>query len=262
MTLLAGMSAATAGEMVEPTLPPAPEPAKKISGSLAFDAYSHFISYGADVWDDGDEFGNFAFNPSLELTFDLGGGLSASLGTWWDVNDKGGDSFGGHLEEIDVWAGLSYTKGIYTVSATYQQWYYGDSTEEILDLGLAIDTFLSPSLTIHQRIDAGASGGDEGTIAVLGLEHGFEAGPVSFSVPLNVAYFITDDFHGPGADSGFGYASLGLGASVPLEFMSDSLGGDWAFNAGLTYYVTNDDVVIGDPEDSFLVTNFGISCDF
>ncbi len=246
----------------------APEPAPAddvVSGVLKLDFYSHFISYGADVWGDGSSMSDPTFNPMLELAFALPADFTFTLGTWWDVNSKnGGNSspIGGRIQEIDVWTGLSYTYDKFTVGVTYQAWMYGSTTEDILDVKFAYDTFLAPSLTFHNRLDPGASGGNNGTVAVLGLSHGFDLGPVTFSVPLNIAYFLDDDFHAGSTDDGFGFVSLGLGASLPLTpYIGESFG-DWTLNGGLTYYFTDDEVIPNNPQDDFLTANLGVALSF
>ncbi|MDF1740388.1 MAG: hypothetical protein P1U86_14605 [Verrucomicrobiales bacterium] len=266
LPFLIGASLATAGDydpkgpIVDKSPPPFEE--KEIGVSLSFDAYSHFISYGADVWGDGSNAGNYGFNPSLEFSFPITDDLSLTLGTWWDVNDKGVSPIGGQLQEVDVWTGLAYDMGFVEVSTTYQQWIYGSQTEQILDFGFAFDLPLSPSVTVHNRLDAGASGGDTGTVVVVGAEHGFDLGPVSITLPVGVAFFATEGFHGVGGDTGFGYASGGINASVPMAFMDSALGGEWAFNAGVTYYHTDNSVTVNNPESDFIVTNFGVGVSF
>lgn len=258
--LAAGVCGVATAGITEPA-PIAPAPAESVmSGVLSFDFNSHFISYGADVWKDGSSLDEWAFNPLLELTWALPGNFSASLGAWADVNSKGtASSFGGSLQELDVWAGLAYTYEKLTVGVTYQNWIYGGGTEDILDIKFSYDTFLSPSLTIHNRLDEGASGGDTGTVLVLGLSHDVEAGPVTFSFPFNIAYFVEDGFHG--GDDGFGYCSLGASASIPISFIGEMYG-SWSLNAGLTYYITSDDVIPGNPDEDFLTAMVGVKCEF
>ncbi|TAG09173.1 MAG: hypothetical protein EAZ42_07800 [Verrucomicrobia bacterium] len=267
-----------------------------VSGMLKLDFNTHFISYGADVWGDGSSMSDPGFNPNLELYFALPGDLTLTLGTWWDVNSKGDSPIGGRLQEVDVYAGLSYSIDKLTIGLTYQAWMYanaeGSNTEDILDLKFSYDTFLSPSLTIHQRLDQGAANGDEGTVIVLGLSHSIEAGPATISFPLNIAYFPTGGFHqnfvaaDPGkpaipasfgvaaedavdptpqideADTGFGYASLGVAASLPLSPLIGDSFGDWSLNAGLTYFVTNSDIIPNNPSDSFLTASLGVALSF
>ncbi len=285
--------AAHAGEPEMMTTAPAPSPVEDIvSGVLKLDFNSHFISYGADVWGDGSSMSDPTFNPMIELAFALPNDFTFTLGTWWDVNSKIDSSIGGRIQEVDVWAGLSYTYDKFTVGLTYQAWMYGSDTEDILDLKFAYDTFLSPSLTIHQRLDQGAAVGDEGTVIVLGLSHTIEAGPMSISFPINIAYFPTDGYHqnpvaatpfvpavppsfgDPGspaipaaaaieeADSGFGYVSVGVAASLPLTPYIGEAFGDWALNGHLTYYFTDDDVIPNNPKDNSLTAGIGLSLAF
>ena len=262
----AGATGLESAGISEPTpVVVAPPSEDVISGVLKLDFNSHFISYGADVWGDGSSMSDPTFNPMLELAFALPADITFTLGTWWDVNSKIDSAIGGRVQEVDVWAGLSYTYGKLTMSATYQAWMYGSDTENILDIKFAYDTFLSPSLTIHQRLDQGAAVGDEGTVLVLGLSHSMEAGPVTLSFPVNIAYFLTDDFHNPllvGADDGFGFVSIGVAASLPLTPYIGDAYGDWSLNGGLTYYITDDDVIPNNPQDSFLTANIGLAVNF
>ncbi len=232
----------------------------KTSGTLNFDLNSHFISYGADVWKDGQSLDSPTFNPSLELALKLPCDLTATLGTWMDVNNHTTSNLGGDIQEIDLWAGLSYTYDKFTFSGTYQAWNYASATEEVVDFKIAYDTFLSPSLTIHNRIEEGGSGGNNGTILVFGVSKGFEAGPVSISVPLGLAYFLEDDFHGSSIDSGIGYGTIGLNATLPLAAISEDYG-KWNLHGGLTYYITSGDVV-GNPDDQFVTANLGVGVAF
>ncbi len=261
------LTAGTAIAGTETVAAPAPvEPAEDgcISAVLTLAANSHFISYGNDVWNDGSSMSNLGFNPSLEYSFDLPADFTLTLGTWWDVNDgkeTGVDSLiGGNIQEIDLWTGLSYSIDKFTIGATYQAWIYGSKTEDIIDVKVAYDTFLSPSLTLHNRINEGASGGDNGSILVAGLSHTFELGPVSISTPLNVAYAFDTGFHGPTSDNGYGYTSVGLQAAYPLEFLGDCYG-EWSLIGGLSYYWTDTTFTLDD-QNHFATYNFGLSASF
>ncbi len=105
---------------------------------------------------------------------------------------------------------------------------------------------------------------------MLGLSHSVEAGPVTVSFPFSLAYFVDDGFHQAAADSGLGYGSIGVKASVPLTSIIGEAYGDWSLNAGVTLYVTDDDVIgpgvagvgVQNPEDTFVVTNIGLSLSF
>lgn len=271
LALATGVASAGTTETVTAPVAPAP-PADVVSGVLNLDFNSHFVSYGSDVWSDGDSMSEPNFNPMVELSFALPANFTATLGTWWDVNSKnGGDSspLGGRIQEVDVWGGLGYTIGDFTAKVTYQAWMYAGGTEDILDVTLSYKCFLSPSLTIHNRLDdggiAGSPGdaggaGDEGTVLVGAISYSFEAGPVTISFPLNVAFFCTDDYHAPDADTGFGYGSIGATASYPLEFLSAA--GNWSIHGGLTYFLTSQDVIPGNIEGDFLTWNAGLTLTF
>lgn len=231
------------------------EAGSKISGNLNLDFNTNFMSYGLDVWGTG-TFDDAIFNPSFDLTWDLGGGWSVYGGTWWDVNNNADTNISDVIQEIDVWVGVGYTYEKLSVSLTYQEWMYASDAERIVDLAIGYDTFLSPSLTIHGRVD-GNGGQDEGAVFLLGIEHGIDVGTVSLSFPLNVG-FVTEDYYVDG-EGGFGYVSAGIGASIPLPISSAY--GDWSLNAGLTYYYT-DDEVIANPDDHILTSMVGVSVAF
>ncbi|MEO5916719.1 MAG: hypothetical protein ABIS50_21000 [Luteolibacter sp.] len=254
---------AFAGEEKPTTMAPAPVAEDVISGVLTLSANSHFISYGNDVWKDGSSMSDLGFNPSLEFTIKLPENFSLILGTWWDVNSKGAPSLGGDIQEIDVWAGIGYTYDKFSITTTYQAWNYNKGTEQILDVKLAYACFLSPSLTFHNRLDEGGSGGADGTIAVLGLSHSIEAGPFSISFPVNFAAIVCDNYYGgaAGSDSGYAYTSIGAQASYPLAFMGETYG-KWALTGGLTQYWTNGPVIPGNPTNQFLTYNFGLTAAF
>jgi hypothetical protein len=266
ISTLLGTAASMAGEAETTTTTVAPvESESKFSGTLNLDLNSHFVSYGFDVWGDGNDLEGPTFNPSLELTWALPANFTAILGTWWDVNGKIPSAIGGKLQEIDVWAGLGYKIGDLSITGLYQNWIYGSANEQIVDIKFAYDCFLSPSLVIHNRVDPGASGGNNGTILVAGVSHSIEAGPVTFSFPLNIAFFLDDDFHPASIDSGLGYGSLGVTATYGLTFLGEDYG-SWNLHGGLTYYVTDSDVVgnsrAGRPDNDFLTANIGIGCAF
>lgn len=238
------------------TAPVSAEPEDRLSGNLNLVLDSNFMSYGLDVWGTG-TFDDALFHPSFDLTWDLGGGFSLYGGTWWDVNNNADTNISDSIQEIDVWVGASYVWEKLSVSLTYQEWMYASDSERIVDLGIAYDTILSPSLVIHGRVD-GNGAQEEGAVFVLGVGHSFDVGPVTLDVPLNVG-LVTEDYYQDG-EGGFGYVSSGLGASIPLSFISEAYG-SWSANAGLTYYYTDPDV-IGNPDDHILTGTLGVSVAF
>jgi len=270
------LSAGTAFAGTEP-MAPAPAAAEEdvISAVLKLDANSHFVSYGKDVWADGSSMSRMEFNPMLEFTFKLPENFALTVGTWWDVTAKGDDLFlgngdpypsiGGAIYEIDLWTGISYTYDKFTIGATYQAWIYGDAVEQIVDVKLAYATLLSPSLTFHNRVSEGASGGDNGTVAVLGLSHTINAGPVAISFPFNVAATLTDDYNrldvDGGSDTGYAYTSLGIQAAYPLAFLGSTYG-DWSVTGGLTQYWSDAGALPNNPKNQFLAYNVGLAAAF
>jgi hypothetical protein len=224
-----------------------------ITGNLSLNLDSHFVSFGQDVWSGGSGVKNILFHPSLELNKQVTSDFKLILGTWWDVNDVVPSSIGNRVQEVDVWMGGAYTTGILTTTALYQQWMYNNQNEQAGELKFAVDTFLKPSLLIHQRF---ATGYKDGTVAVLSAAYDFKAGPVSFSVPAAVEY-ETKGYHPGGTKAGIGYGSLGLTGSVPVDFVSK----DATFSMGVTGYTTNTDCIL-DAKKSFLTYTTGISIPF
>jgi hypothetical protein len=250
---LAGLVHAAAGS----DLQEAPTPF--VSGTLDLSGNTHFVSYGQDIWGTGNDWGHNSpiFNPSIELTLDLGKGWSGMLGTWWDVNRNAPSDIGNAIQEVDVWAGVGYGVGDFSFTLLYQEWLYAGQSERIVDFVIGYDHWLNPSLTLHGRVDHDI-GPDfkNGLTTVLGVAPGKDFGPVSVSLPLNVA-FDTDGMHG--GDAGFSFASAGIDASVPLTFVTK---GNWSLNGGIAVYHTDDDVIVGNPDDTFVTARLGVSLGF
>ncbi len=263
-------AALAAGALATPMLA-APKAEAQVSGVAGADFYTHFVSYGFDVWGAGTDFGdNATFNPYAEIAFEIED-FSIVIGTWWDVNDNAPSSIGGHLQEVDVYFGVGYTYERFSFGITYQDWVYGGGTEKILDLSVGFDDSglygdseiaLNPSFVAHKRVGSTNITGDtNGWAFVFGIEPGFtlvesEDFTVDASIPVSLA-FGTDDFY---AESGFGFFSVGLAVSAPLVFIPEEYG-EWSVGAGLTLYVTDEDA-IGNPDDTFLVGNVGFSVAF
>lgn len=252
-----------------------PEIGSRISGVIGADIYSHFVSYGQDVWAEGDAFsGSDTLNPYAEIgiAFD---GFDFAVGLWGDVNDNAPESIGGNIQEIDFYLGVSKSFGDLTAGVTYQAWQFGGGTEHILDISLGYDDAalwgdsgftLAPSLTIHNRIGNTANEGvsDSGTVLVFGAELPIgipEDFPVSVSFPVALGIVLEEDYFIDGGDSGLGFFSAGASFGYSLNEIIDPSFGDWSLNAGVTVYVTEEDVY-QNPEDTFVVYNFGASMAF
>ena len=235
--------------------------AKAFSGWVSFDLNSHFISYGADIWGGGTSWDRGVFNPSAELAWASPiKGLSVVVGTWWDVNNNTKSSIGGYIQEIDVWAGLSYSWHDLSLTVLYQAWNYGGDTEQILDVILKYNnnTFLNPALTIHNRLDPGAAeggGGNDGTFFVPNISYNIKLWVFTITPSFAIG-FCTDDFHG--GDGGYGYLTVGLNGSVPIPYLP----GSWELHGGVAYYNTNKDVIPSNPDSNFVTGNVGIKLSF
>lgn len=234
---------------------PAPLPTAEpfVTGSLSLAYNTHFISYGQDIWNSGNTLSDSTINPSAELVFDLGSGLKAYLNAWADVNNEAVSDIGGDFNEVDLGAGFYYTKDKFKYTLGYGAWMYGKQIEHIVDLKVAYsDGFWNPFLMLHGRVGDQLVGFDTGLVAQVGISPGTTLGPVSLSFPVAVS-FDTDGFHG--GDSGFAYASVGVGASYPLSKKT-------SLNLGATYYYTSDDVIPSNPDEDFVTGSAGISFAF
>ncbi|MEO0514242.1 MAG: hypothetical protein AAF086_02965 [Planctomycetota bacterium] len=246
-------------------------PESRVSGVVGADIYSHFVSYGIDVWAEGDAFsGSETFNPYAEVSIDFDT-FSFTLGAWGDINDNAESGLGGDVQEIDVYAGIGFGVDKFSFGVTYQEWFYASQSEDILDIsigfddtGLISDDFaLSPAVTIHNRVSG--DGLEEGTIIVFGVEPGFtildsEAYTIDMSIPVNVAWVLDDEYFIADGDDGLGFVSVGAAFGMPLDMIPSEYGA-WALNAGVTLYITEDEVY-NNPDDTFLVYNLGLSLAF
>jgi hypothetical protein len=250
-------------------------PGEKWTVSLGYDFSSHFMSYGDDVWGAGDDlFGqertNFAW---ADFVVDAGP-IDLNFGAWGDINDNATSGLGGEIQEIDVYAGASMPVDDFTLSATYQEWYYGADEERIVDLGvsyddtglIAEDFALNPSFTAHFRVD-GNGAQDEAQAYVFGISPSFQltegSYPLTLGIPANVAYVSEnfDTFNGQAAgDSGM-YANIGASLSMPLSFIPEGYG-DWTGSATGKYWYADEDAYPGNPEETFPTAMFSISTTF
>src|SRR4029079_11543311 len=79
--------------------------------------------------------------------------------------------------------------------------------------------------------------------------------PVTLSVPMSAAFYLTDEFQG--GDSGFAYATIGIGASVPLSFIPEKFGA-WSVSGSLIYYCTETDALPFHQDAGFWVRKISI----
>ena len=256
---LAALVAGTFGStsLFAGTSPKAPAPVAPvkeepfITGNLSIFYDTHFISYGQDVWGAGMDWSDSLIHPSLELDFNLGGGATFYVNTWWDVNDLGVTTIGSNIQEVDVNTGFYFVSGKFKFQIGYGAWMYGSQTEHIIDGKVSYnDGVINPFVAVHGRV-ADDIPFDTGVVGQVGFAPGTTLGPVALSFPVAVS-FDTDNFHG--GDAGFAYVSAGVSATIPLtKQISASL--------GVTYYHTNPDV-IPNVDDDFVTGSAGFVVTF
>lgn len=240
------------GKAPAPAVTPAPE-TPFVTGTLGLTVNTHFNSYGQDIWAAGNSFSDPLFNPMLELNFDLGGGWTGIIGTWWDVNDNAPTTIGSSIQEIDVWGGFAYTMDKWKFTLLYQSWNYASQIEHIVDLKIAYnDGVLNPFLMLHGRTGIEIPGFDEGLVAQLGIGPSKTVGYFTFSFPVSVS-FDTDGFHS--GDAGFAWAQAGVNITYAI---SKHL----SMGVGVAYNYTNSDVIPTNPDESFVSGSAGLTLTF
>jgi len=232
-----------------------PESPPLMTGTLSLLMDSHFVSYGQDVWGAGQSWEDPLFHPSLALNFNLTSNFTFFVGSWLDVNDnlESNSTLGNRVQEIDVWAGVSYALDKFKFTLINQYWNYGGNTEKIIDFRIDYKAPLNPYLLIHGRFDRGAAESfGEGVVVQTGISPTTELGPLSLSLPIALSY-DTHDYHG--GQAGFGFASVGLGATLPLSK-------NVALTASVDYFYTNDNVIVTNPDEGFVRGRAGVVINF
>ncbi len=248
------IGAAQAGTPAEVPPPVVPEP-PLISGTLSLLMDSHFVSYGQDIWGAGQSWEDPLFHPSLAVNFNLTSNFTFFVGTWMDINDNNDSSstLGNRVQEIDVWAGMSYTVDKFKFTLINQYWNYGGNTEKIIDFRVDYSGMLNPYLLLHGRFDRGAAVNfGEGLVVQVGINPTTKLGPVILSAPFALSY-DTYDYHG--GQAGFGFASAGLGATLPLSKHI-------SLTASVDYFYTNDNVIVTNPDEGFIRGRAGVVVTF
>jgi hypothetical protein len=237
---------------------------ENVSGSMGLSYNTNFVSYGLDVWGGGTDF--FGSRSTVfawgDVAFDFDP-VIVNVGVWADINDNAASSIGGNFQEIDWYAGATYTAGIFSLGATYQEWNYAADVERIVDLKVAWDDSgympisLAPSITWHIRID-GNGGQDEGSAVVASIAPSVPVGPASLAFPIGVGLFVDDDFQG-GTDGGLAYGYFGGSLGLPV---ASGAYGAWTLTTDLIYYTTDGDAIPGNVAGGFLTGSVGIKVAF
>jgi len=115
-----------------------------------------------------------------------------------------------------------------------------------------LDGFWSPFVAIHARPGIGSNIPlDTGVVGQIGFAPSKTWGALTLALPVTVS-FDTDNFHG--GDAGFAYVSAGLSATYAISKHV-------ALNLGVTYYHTNDSVIVN-PESDFVTGLAGFTVSF
>jgi len=121
------------------------------------------------------------------------------------------------------------------------------TTAQELNLKLAWDDSeafgawsMKPWVNLAIATENTAFGPDQGIGVQLGVGptlYATESESFTLTLPIEVGLSATDYYEGSdGENHGFGYASAGLLASIPLSFVPESAGA-WSVNVGAKYYV-------------------------
>ena len=196
----------------------------EVTASASLDFYNKYVWRGMLLDDD------CVLQPGFTIS-----ALGFEGGFWgsWDLqNDDGLNS-----DEVDGWIGYSYEiEGVtLSVGHTWYDFPETDTYSKELYLGVAVDTFLSPSVTWYHDYAEEASGGADGENVVLGINH---------SITLNEEYGLSLD--------------LSAEAGYNKGFFISGVGGHYMLNAGITIPLTENlaafpnvgySVPLGDLED-------------
>lgn len=181
--------------------------------------------------------------------------------------------------ESDLLAGFTLTKGKFSLATQYVFLTSpSDAYETVQELNFtftyddseAIGKFaLHPYALLAIETGAGASDGansDAGTYLELGIAPGFsfDVGktPVSITFPASVGLSLHDYYqNAAGDDDAFGFAQVGVKASVPLSFSSPY--GKWTLNAGVSaMYLGNHTTGFNSGQREVVIGTVGLQLNF
>ena len=271
--LASGDSRPTDSFAVQPvTEPPPAAGGVRFEGILSVDYKTHFVSYGRDIWGAGSSWSDDqagTINPWLNLTVatDL---VQVYAGAWMDINDNSDAAeIGSKIQEYDLWAGFTLTPGRFRTGMTYAEYFFLDQSDSVIDFWVAYADYgqffsrfgFNPTAKLHVR-DFGDAIGTKKAILVganpwLTLTPAMRY-PFSLSLPVETVYF-EKGFHG--GDEGLGYWSIGSILYVPLTQNPDAVL-NWSANIGLTWYLTDQEVIPTNPDENFVRGSIGLTVNF
>ena len=222
------------------------------------DFYSKYVWRGQLLNDD------YAFQPGVSTT--LG---NLTLGVWGslDMTDYANES--GNFTEVDYYA--DYTTALTDgVDISLGVIYYdfpqivGDTTE--IYVGLAFDTFLSPSITWYHDVDDVDDASYFSFAVGHSIEEAFDIGtdiPVGIDLGASLGYGNSNynkGYWGDGLETGGGFNDLALSLSLPFEM------GGWSVTPSFNYVTIidsdlRDDTTFGTASDHFF-TGISIGTSF
>lgn len=246
---------------LEEQAPVALTPVKSaFSVQLNLDCTSAYFYHGIVQEDTG-----FILQPAAKLTInvceqdDLK--VDAFIGMWNSLHGQRtaaqtqGD-FTEYWYEADLVGGVAFTSGKFSLAAQYAVLTSpSDAYETVqeLDFTVAYDDSealaawaLHPYALLAIETGADASDGansDPGTYLELGIAPGFSfdagATPVTIAFPVSIGLSLADYYqNAAGDDDTFGFAQIGVKASVPLPFAERY--GKWTLNAGVSALLLGD----------------------
>jgi hypothetical protein len=223
-----------------------------------------------------------AARVSLELAQHDDLSLSAFAGVWNSFGPNSGTTARQSLQdwyESDLIAGLTLTRGAVTVTASYTFLTSpSDAFETVEELGLTLslndsewlkEWALNPYATLALETGANASDGadsDPGLYLELGVSPGFTcnvgATPVTITFPASVGISLADYYQdAAGNDDTFGFAQLGVRASLPLH--SSPGAGTWTLTAGISQLFLGDNTrAFNQGDDTQTIAVIGLQASF
>jgi hypothetical protein len=175
--------------------------------------------------------------------------LNAYVGTWNSFHEKKTATSGTNSSwfESDLYGGLDFVVGKFTVGAVYTFYTYPNGAfETIQEIGFKVaydDTevlknaglnfALKPYVGVYIETDDG--NGTEDTYAEIGVAPAFSVGNgITLTVPLTLGLSLDDYYLDDGGDNEtFGYGAIGAFASLPLGEAGRF--GAWTLTGGVQY---------------------------
>lgn len=255
MCSLAALIASTsfAGESVKSKIVTKPSVDVSIDGKVGFDIVSGYMFRG-QMLDS-----NLAYQPSLGLSvpFDAGflglDGAAVKLNTTQSFNQNAPIN-GWFRSEVDI--GVSLTKGMFTVTPSYQFFYSPNSSfESSQGFNVRVDAKdqfgINPYVSAFLGVNGNANNGSSsGSYYEFGVSPSRKIGRTTVNVPVAVGlgaggYYKNND--------SYGYTKVGLNTSTELA-------SNLTLNAGVNYWNTGDSLNSG--KSSYVTTSVGLGWSF